>query len=455
MSKTILTGVTPSGDNLHIGNYFGALRPLVQQGQAGAQVYCFVSDLHALTTIQDAKVLAHNIQNVVLQYLACGIEGDNFVFFRQSQVSAHCELETILTNFVGLGQMKRMHAYKDKLEKGVDTDNINMGLFNYPILMAADILAYNADGVPVGVDQKQHLEIARDIAENFNKKTGKKVFKLPQPLIDKSIGKIIGTDGERKMSKSLGNIIGIFDDYKIIEKQIMSCYTDPTRQKATDPGHVVGNPIFLYHELWNDNHDEVEDLKARYQAGKVGDVEVKQKLLAAHQRFFAPIRERYAYLQAHPQTVQKILDDGAARARLAASVTLAKAKAALGLGGSFVPPEKMLRQARPVISFDDFLKVELRVGHVLKAEAPAWSNKLIVQTIDFGPLGTRTICSALRAWYTPEDFTGKNLVYVTNIPPRKMGESVSEGMILAVEVPGGAPQRFEVDERVPAGTIVG
>ncbi|MBQ6436419.1 tryptophan--tRNA ligase, partial [bacterium] len=216
-NKIILTGVTPSGNSLHIGNYFGALKPLVEQGKAGAMVYCFVSDLHALTTVQDKKTLQNNIRNVIINYLACGVEGDNFIFFRQSEVAQHCELETILTNFVSLGQMKRMHAYKDKLEKGVDGESINMGLFNYPILMAADILLYNADGVPVGADQKQHLEIARDIAENFNKKTGKQVFKLPEPIIDEKIGRIVGTDGERKMSKSLGNTIGIFEDYKTIE----------------------------------------------------------------------------------------------------------------------------------------------------------------------------------------------------------------------------------------------
>jgi len=455
MTKLILTGVTPSGNSLHIGNYFGALKPLVDLGKTGANVYCFVSDLHALTTVQDRKQLAENIRNVILNYLACGIKGDNFVFFRQSSVPAHCELETILTNFVTLGQMKRMHAYKDKLEKGVKGESINMGLFNYPILMAADILAYNAHGVPVGADQKQHLEIARDIAENFNKKTGREVFRLPEPIIDDKIGRIVGTDGERKMSKSLGNVIGIFDDYSVIEKQIMSCYTDPGRIKATDPGKVEGNPVFFYHELWNEDKDEVEELKARYRAGSVGDVEVKQRLLAAHRKYFAPIRARKQFLEENPLEVQKILDNGAARARLTANITLAKVRAALGLDGAFVPMGEMLAQPRPEISFDDFLRVEWRVGRVIEASEPEWSKKLIEQKVDFGPLGVRTIFSALRSWYTAADFTGKNLVYVTNIPPRKMGESRSEGMIVAVERPGVAPERWEVSSDVPAGTVIG
>ena len=454
-NKIILTGVTPSGSSLHIGNYFGALKPLVEQGKAGAMVYCFVSDLHALTTVQDKKTLQNNIRNVIINYLACGIEGENFIFFRQSDVHQHCELETILTNFVSLGQMKRMHAYKDKLEKGVDGESINMGLFNYPILMAADILLYNADGVPVGADQKQHLEIARDIAENFNKKTGKQVFKLPEPMIDENIGRIVGTDGERKMSKSLGNTIGIFEDYKTIEKQIMSCYTDPGRKSATDPGKVEGNPVFLYHDLWNDDKEEVTDLKKRYREGKVGDVEVKQRLLEAHKRYFAKIRERKQYLEEHPLEVQKIINRGASLASLLAAVNLAKVKAAVGLEVNFVKPEKMWSEPRPLISFDEFAKVELRVGKVVKATAPEWSNKLIEQKVDFGPLGQKTIFSALRAWYGPEDFEGKNLVYVTNIPPRKMGDFMSEGMIMAVEDEEGKPIRFEMPDKIAPGSVIG
>lgn len=454
MAKTILTGVTPSGDSLHVGNYFGALKPLVDQGKAGNTIYCFVSDLHALTTVQEPKVLARNIKNVITQYIACGVDGDNFAFFRQSEVSAHCELETILTNFVGLGQMKRMHAYKDKLEKGVETDSINMGLFNYPILMAADILLYGAQGVPVGADQKQHVELARDIAQNFNKKTGREVLVLPEPMIDATIGKIVGTDGERKMSKSLGNVIGIFDDYQVIEKQIMSCFTDPGRHSATDPGKVEGNPVFFYHELWNDDKNEVEELKERYRAGKVGDVEVKQRLLAAHQRFFAKIRERKEYLDAHPEEVQKIINRGAAQARLRAAETMTKVRHALGLDVSFVSPAQLWSLPREIVSFETFAQVEMRAGKVISATAPEWSKKLIEQKVDFGPAGQRTICSALRAWYAPEDFTGKTLVYVTNIPARKMGESVSEGMIVAVEDENGVPQRWEL-EGVAPGTVIG
>jgi tryptophanyl-tRNA synthetase len=457
MTKIILTGVTPSGSSLHIGNYFGALKPLIDRGrQAGNVVYCFVSDLHALTTVQDRKTLENNIRNVIINYLACGVEGENFVFFRQSQVAAHAELATILGNFVSFGQMKRMHAYKDKLQKGADQENINMGLFNYPILMAADILLYNADEVPVGADQKQHVEITRDIAENFNKKVQKLVFTLPEPVIDENLGKVVGTDGERKMSKSLGNIIGIFEEERVIEKQIMGSYTDPNRKSVTDKGRVEGNPVFLYHDLWNEDKARVAELKALYREGKIGDVAVKKELVAAHKKYFAQIRQRKEYLEAHPEEVEKILAWGAARARLLAQANLAKVKKALGLEVNFVKEPLWMNgaNARPVVSFEDFARVELRAGKVLAASEPAWSKKLIEQRVDFGTLGVRTIFSGLREWYKASDLEGKTLVYVTNIPARKMGESASEGMILAVDDEGGVPRWWEV-EGVKSGAIIG
>ena len=456
MSKIILSGVTPSGNSLHIGNYFGMLRPLVQLGEQN-QVYCFVSDLHALTTVQDPKTLSANIRNVINSYLACGVDGANFIFFRQSQVPQHCEMSTILSNFVGLGQMKRMHAYKDKLEKGAAAENINMGLFNYPILMAADILVYNADAVPVGADQKQHLEIARDIAQNFNKTVKKEVFKLPEPLIDESVGKIVGTDGQRKMSKSLNNVIGIFDDEAVIERQIMTCFTDSQRQHATDPGKVEGNPVFIYHDLWNENKAEVAELKRRYREGSVGDVEVKQALVRAHRQYFAPLRQKKAFYDAHPEEVEKILARGRALASLKASQVLQTAKKALGLEVKFAakPLEIDPFYARPLIDFDQFMKVEMRVGKVLAATLPDWSDKLIEQKVDFGPkIGQKTIYSALRTYFTPEDFVGKQFVYATNLLPRQMGPSVSEGMIIAIESTNGV-ERWQVSDQVETGMVIG
>lgn len=334
MKKTILSGITPSGSSLHIGNYFGAVKPQIALQDSEYQTYYFVADLHALTTVHDREQMEKNIRGVVMDYLALGLDPTKCVFFRQSDVPAHAQLAVILANYISYGQMKRMHAFKDKMQHETDVESINMGLFNYPILMAADILLYKPYGVPVGEDQRQHIELARDIALHFNRTYGTEVFPLPEPLIQKESGKIIGTDGFRKMSKSLGNTIGIFDEATVIEKQIRGSYTDPERKKATDPGRVEGNPIFLYHDLMNDDREEVHDLKTRYREGKVGDVEVKEKLIAAHGRTFAPAQARRRELEKNPEKVREILVDGAAKAKQTANQTLDEVLQAIGIQNS-------------------------------------------------------------------------------------------------------------------------
>lgn len=329
MKKRILSGITPSGSQLHIGNYFGAVKPQIEL-QDTHDTYYFVADLHALTTVKDRDQLEENIVGVVLDYLALGLDPTKCVFFRQSDVVAHTQLAVVLANYVSFGQMKRMHAYKDKLQKGAKEESINMGLFNYPVLMAADILLYKPYGVPAGEDQRQHIELTRDAAEAFNRAYSNDVFPLPEPLISKEVGKIVGTDGVRKMSKSLGNIVGIFDEEKVIEKQIMGCYTDPNRKRATDPGKVEGNPVFMYHDLINDNAGEVGDLKSRYREGKVGDVEVKRKLIAAHKRMFGKARRRREGLVSDMERVREILAGGAKKARKVADATLAQVYEVIG-----------------------------------------------------------------------------------------------------------------------------
>ncbi|HRN85945.1 MAG TPA: tryptophan--tRNA ligase [Candidatus Dojkabacteria bacterium] len=331
--KTVVSGITPSGNMLHIGNYFGAIKPHLELQNEVENAYYFIADLHALTTVKDKTVLENNIKNVILDYLALGLDPEKVVFFRQSQVESHSELAVILANYISYGQMQRMHAFKDKLQEGEVVENINMGLFNYPILMAADILLYKPFGVPVGEDQRQHIELARDIAENFNKTYKTKFFPLPVPMIDrkKEISKVVGTDGVRKMSKSIGNVIGIFDDEEVIRKQIMSCFTDPTRIKATDPGRVEGNPVFIFHDLLNDNLEEVQDLKNRYVKGEVGDVEVKEKLFNAHQRYFTEAREKRKQFENDEDSVQAILERGRVRATEVGMRTLVEVKNLIGL----------------------------------------------------------------------------------------------------------------------------
>lgn len=328
--KRVLSGITPSGNALHIGNYFGAVKPQVEL-QNSHDTYYFVADLHALTTVHDKNKLEENIVSVVLDYLALGLDPEKCVFFRQSDVPFHSQMAVVLANYISYGHMKRMHAFKDKLQKGTQVESINMGLFNYPILMAADILLYQADEVPVGEDQRQHVELTRDIAEAFNKTYKEDIFVLPEAMISKSTGTIVGTDGNRKMSKSLGNVIGIFEDEELIRKQIMSCFTDPNRLKATDPGKVEGNPVFVYHDLINDNKEEVEELKARYRAGKVGDVEVKEKLFLAHQRMFGEARKKRLELINDMNQVRGILAIGADKARIYAGNSMNEVYKIIGI----------------------------------------------------------------------------------------------------------------------------
>jgi tryptophanyl-tRNA synthetase len=332
---TILTGITPSGSGeVHIGNFFGAVKPFLEMAKKAKKVYFFIADLHALTTVKNKKELQSNVENIILSYLAFGFDPKKVFFYRQSDIGYIPQLQTILNNITPLGLIKRCHAYKDKLQKGVSEDSVNMGLFSYPVLMAADILLYEPDFVPVGEDQKQHLEVTRDIAQYFNKTYGK-TFKLPEVIIKKQTARLVGTDGKRKMSKSLGNDISIFTDEKTIKKQIMSTFTDPTRIRPTDKGRVKGNPIFIYHDLINENKKEVEDLKKRYKQGKVGDVEVKVSLFKAHLKRFKDYRKRYQNLKNNPDKIKKILKTATQKVKPQAENKLKEVKEKIGLTNKY------------------------------------------------------------------------------------------------------------------------
>ncbi len=337
--KRFLSGITPSGDGtLHIGNYLGAVQQFIKLS-VNHDCYLMVADLHALTTIQNKEQLQKNTETLILNELALlvgelGPDLPNITFFRQSDVPMHAELQTILNNVTPLGLIKRAHAYKDKLAKETREDEINMGLFNYPVLMAADILIYKSDLVPVGKDQRQHIEIARDIAESFNKTYKRSVFPLPEPYIPEDVAVVLGTDGKRKMSKSLGNIISIFEDEEIIKKQVMGTFTDPTRIHATDPGHIEGNMVFTYLDFFGVK-DKMEELKGFYRKGQVSDMEVKNYLFESLLKYFAKARESYKKLSANPDKVREILKNGAEKARRMTEKTLTEVREAVGLTNKY------------------------------------------------------------------------------------------------------------------------
>ena len=317
----ILTGLQPSG-TLHIGNYFGAMRQLLDLQKKG-ETYLFIADYHALTTSPKPDDLRQNVYNLALDFLSCGLALDNTVFFRQSDVPLVTELMWILNNITTVGFLERAHSYKDKIAKGFVP---NTGLFTYPVLMAADILLYGSDLVPVGKDQKQHLEITRDLAIRFNNEYGE-IFTIPEGYIPDEVAIVPGTDGQ-KMSKSYGNTIPIFGKEKEIKKAVMNIVTDcKGLEEPKDPDKCN---VFALYKLFA-TPEQTADLAARYRAGGLGYGTAKKELAALFEEHFAPLRARREELAAHPDQVEAILRDGAARARKTARETLQAARRAVGL----------------------------------------------------------------------------------------------------------------------------
>lgn len=317
----IFTGVKPSG-HLQIGNYFGAIKPALDLQDKGEGIY-FIADYHALTTVQNATEFRSYIEEVELGWLACGLDPKKSIFFRQSAVPEVNELAWLLSTICPMGLLERCHAYKDAVANGHSPSH---GLFAYPVLMAADILLYQSDIVPVGKDQKQHVEVTRDLAIKFNEKFGE-VFRLPEPRISEDVATIIGIDG-RKMSKSYDNTLQMFGDEKVFSKRVMSIKTDSTPVEAPKP--IEGSTLVDLFKLVA-TPEELAEYKADMQRGGHGYGDYKKQLLARMQSFLAPIRERYFDLKSRPQDVRDIMEDGTKRARAIAQKTLEAARHAVGL----------------------------------------------------------------------------------------------------------------------------
>ena len=316
-----LTGFQPTGP-LHIGNYFGALRPAIELQEKGEAFY-FIADYHALNTIHEPSVLREYIRGVAIDSLACGLDPAKTCFFRQSDVPAVTELAWILSNVTPMGLLERSHAYKDKLAHGVAPSH---ALFAYPVLMAADILLYESDVVPVGKDQKQHLEMTRDIAIKFNELYGE-VFKLPEPSIREEVSAILGLDGQ-KMSKSYGNTIELFLPEKALQKKIMGIVTDSTPVEA--PKDPANSTIMSIYRLFA-TPEAVATMEIDFRTGGVGYGEFKNRLFEVIRDSFASKRQRRAELEANASFVDGVLADGAARAREAAEKTMARVRRAIGI----------------------------------------------------------------------------------------------------------------------------
>jgi tryptophanyl-tRNA synthetase len=331
--KRILTGDRPTG-KLHLGHYVGTLANRVRL-QDEYEVFLVIADYHMLTTHNrrdHIAAAAENIREMVLDYLSVGIDPEKTTIYVQSQVPQVCELQLIFSMLVTVARAQRIPTLKEVIT-AQKIENPSMGLLGYPILQAADILLVRADTVPVGKDQESHIELCREIARRFNNLYGD-VFPEPDALIGE-VPVLVGIDGQAKMSKSLGNAIFLSDDEETVRKKVMSMYTDPNRIHATTPGRVEGNPVFIYHDVFNSDKEEVEELKERYRTGRVGDVEVKKRLNRALNEFLAPIRERRARYAADPRIVEDLLKRGNARAEEEARTTLRLTREAMGLSYFF------------------------------------------------------------------------------------------------------------------------
>ena len=317
----ILSGIQPSG-KLHLGNYFGMMRPALELQEQG-EAFLFIADYHALTSVQDPAALRESVRDVALDFIACGLDPERTAFYRQSDVPEVNELAWLLSSVTPMGLLERCHSYKDKIARGIAPSH---GLFAYPVLMAADILIVQSDLVPVGRDQKQHVEVTRDIAIKFNNVFGE-TFAIPEPQISEDVAVVPGLDGQ-KMSKSYGNTLEIFGDPRETRARVMRIVTDS--RGLEEPKDPASCNVFALWRLFAGD-DEIAGMEARYRAGGLGYGTVKKELWERMQAYFEPMRRRREALAADPGAVEAVLRRGAERARAVARETLRRARAAVGL----------------------------------------------------------------------------------------------------------------------------
>ena len=331
----ILTGDRPTG-KLHLGHYIGTLQNRAKL-QEEYDLFLLVADYHTLTTHPEKEDVVRTRQNaldVVIDNYAAGVDPDKVTHYLQSDVPETAELTLIFSMLNTVPRLQRVPTLKDVMQN-LHIEEPSVGLLNYPVLQAADILIVKGNLVPVGKDQASHIEVTRETARRFNNRFGE-VFPIPKGMIPEDTPTLIGVDGQAKMSKSLGNAIMLSDDADAVRKKVMSMYTDPNRIHATDPGTVEGNPLFIYHDLFNPDVEQVNEFKDRYRKGTIGDVECKKVLVEKLNAFLDPIRERRRFLEERPDDVIDILRSGANRARPIAQETVAQAREAMGLTSPLV-----------------------------------------------------------------------------------------------------------------------
>jgi tryptophanyl-tRNA synthetase len=329
----LLTGDRPTG-KLHLGHYVGSLENRVRL-QHQYECFFIIADLHMLTTKnsrEDILASAENARHLVLDSLAAGIEPERATFYLQSAIPEVCEINTLFQNLTTVPRLERIPSLKE-MARDARKEEMPYGLLGYPVLQAADILCVRSHIVPVGKDNASHVEVTREIARRFNGLYGE-VFPIPELIIG-NVPTLVGTDGQAKMSKSIGNTILLSDDEATVRRRVFSMYTDPARIRADIPGTVEGNPVFVYHDTFNPDRAEVDDLKRRYREGTVADVEVKERLTEAINAFLAPMRERRAAYEADRGFVETLIVEGTARTRDEVVLTVREMRSAMGLASTW------------------------------------------------------------------------------------------------------------------------
>ena len=446
--KRILSGIRISG-NIHLGVYIGSIQQwLERQADKNNENWYFLADLHGITTPYDPKRLKELTYEAIMLYMACGLDPEKSTIFVQSHIPAHAELAWLLNCNTPMSWMNQMIQYKEKSSK-IGDESVSVGLFDYPVLMAADILLYDTDLVPVGEDQSQHVEIAREIARRFNRINGQ-VFTEPDILLQKEAARILALDNpEEKMSKSAAskyNYINLLDKPDEVAAKIAKAVTDAGSEIKFDQNRkAINNLLIIYQQLTGENSEAIEQKFA----GK-GYAQFKKELTKVINEFLMPIRERYDKFNNNRDYFDEILAHGTARAKLVADKTLARAKKKVGLIEP-LNPAKM--EKKPVISFDDWLKNEILIGEISAVDDIEGADKLIKLKIDFGKKGETVIAAGIKEYYKKEDLIGKKVPVLWNLEPKEIKGIKSQGMMLAVDNQGKAVL-LNPEKEVDLGSMV-
>ncbi|MFZ5392178.1 MAG: tryptophan--tRNA ligase [Patescibacteria group bacterium] len=433
MKKRVLSGIAPSG-NLTIGNYIGAIREWVKQQNEGPnENWFFIADLHALTTPKDPKLVREKSMEMFMLYLACGIDPEKSNIFIQSHIPEHTELCWLLNCVTPFSWMTQMIQYKEKSAK-LSQENVSVGLFDYPVLMAADILLYQTDLVPVGDDQTQHVEITREIARKFNRTYGE-IFKEPQAFIPPQGARVMALDNpEKKMDKSAKSkydYIWLLDNPEDIRQKIAKAVTDSGQDIVFDKERKgLYNLLTIYQCITGTGEKVIEK---KYQGKGYGDF--KNDLAELIIDFLKPIQEKYRELEKNKDYVGLLMAKGAAKAKATAGITLEKAKKNVGL---VLPMKSTELKEKPEISFEDWLKIDVRIAEIKAVDEVAGADKLYKLTLDFGARGENTIVAGIKEYYKPEELLGRQIPVLANLEEKELRGIKSKGMMLCVDDAGKA-----------------